>query len=121
MKLYICAVFHPIPWCLNHPQPTFYMLIRGMFGIINTLSTIFKLQHENRYCHSALGGGAAPSPQAPLPLFYSSPILRACYTLLCIYIYMFFHVFRYVLYDFICVYMFLSFSLSTYIYIYTSN
>ena len=120
MKLYICAVFHPIPWCLNHPQPTFYMLIRGMFGIINTLSTIFKLQHENRYCHSALGGGAAPSPQAPSRFFIQVQFCALAIRFSA-YIYMFFHVFRYVLYDFICVYMFLSFSLSTYIYIYTSN
>ena len=31
-------------------------------------------------CHSALGGGAAPSPQSPLPLLYSS---HTCNTLLC--------------------------------------
>ena len=32
---------YPRPWCLNLSKPRFYMFTRGMFGTINTLSTIF--------------------------------------------------------------------------------
>ena len=44
---------------------------------------------ENGY-HSALGGGAAPSPQSPLPLLYSS---HTCNTLLCMCKYIYIYVF----------------------------
>ena len=59
------------------------MFTRGMFGIIWVPYSNYSIACENKYCHSALGGGAAPCPQAPIPFFYSSPTLHTCNTLLC--------------------------------------
>ena len=46
---------------------------------------------ENKYCHSALGGVAAPSPQSPLPLFFfqdtKTHLQKTSLYILCIFIY----------------------------------
>ena len=46
------------------PQPAFHMVTRYMLPSIYTLSTIFIF---------LFGGGAASSPNPPLPVFYVNP------------------------------------------------
>ena len=49
---------------------------------------------ENRYSHSALGGGAAPSPQPPSRFFDLNSSLHTCeYTSLHTHIYLYFDIF----------------------------
>ena len=94
------------------------MFTRGMFNMINTLSTIFK-----HYClwkqvlSFCFGGKRCALPPSPPPAFlFKSNFAHLQYTslhVMHVYIYMFFHVFRYFLY--VCIFF------SLYLHIYTQE
>ena len=112
----ICAAFCPAPWCLNHPQPTFYMFTNGMFGIKKQRAPCsnYSVACENRYCHSAVGGGVASRFFIQVELCTLAIHFSAC-----IYIYIYISVFFMYFDDlFTCVYFSLSHSPSLFLYLY---
>ena len=88
------------------------MFTRGMFGIINTLSTIFKLQHclWKQVLSFCFGGRRCALPPSPHPVFlFKSNFAHLQYTSL--HVVCVFPVFRYFFY----MRVYLSFSLPFYI------